>query len=356
MSDIESTFFLLPDVDLRRTFVQMGVKMGLGSLIGKQFIDVLQWTEDGDDVLAWRYPVQDQEIRYGAQLTVRESQMAVFVNEGTIADRFGPGLHTLTTRTLPVLTSLRNWDKLFESPFKSDVYFFSTRLRLGRRWGTPQPVTIRDKDFGIIQVRAFGIYSYRVAQVVPFHREISGTRATFTVDDLEQQLRNLVVTAMSVAFGSSEVAFVDMAANQTILSQRIGEALAPVFAHYGVALDAFAVESVSLPAELQKALDARMSVAVTGDLTKYAQYQSAQAIPLAAQNSGGVAGIGAGLAAGAAIGQSMAQSLQGAAPAQPVQEDYTSRLRQLKSLLDEGLVTAEDYDRAKNEILAKLSR
>jgi len=163
----------------------MGVKMGLGSLIGKQFIDVLQWTEEGDDVLAWRYPIQDQEIQYGAQLTVRESQMAVFVNEGKIADRFGPGLHTLTTLTLPVLTSLRNWDKLFESPFKSDVYFFSTRLRLGRRWGTPQPVTIRDKDFGIIQVRAFGIYSYRIAQVVPFHREISGTRATFTVDDLE---------------------------------------------------------------------------------------------------------------------------------------------------------------------------
>jgi membrane protease subunit (stomatin/prohibitin family) len=330
--------------------------MSLGSFIGKQFIDILQWTEEGDSVLAWRYPIQDQEIQYGGQLTVRESQMAVFVNEGRIADIFGPGLYKLTTRTLPVLTDLRNWDKLFQSPFKSDVYFFSTRLRLGRRWGTPQPVTIRDKDFGIVQVRAFGIYSYRIADPGTFHREVSGTRGTYTVDDLDQQLRNLVVTAMSVAFGSAEVAFVDMAANQTLLSQRISDALAPGFARYGLALDAFAVENVSLPAELQKALDARMAMAVTGDLQRYAQYQTAQAIPLAAQNSGGMASIGAGVAAGAAIGQSMAQSLQGTGAPPPSTDDYASRLKQLKRMLDDGLLSADEYERTKAEILAKLTR
>jgi membrane protease subunit (stomatin/prohibitin family) len=332
--------------------------MSLGSFIGKQFIDVLQWTEQGDDVLAWRYPIQDQEIQYGGQLTVRESQMAVFVNEGRVADIFAPGLYTLTTRTLPVLTSLRNWDKLFQSPFKSDVYFFSTRLRLGRRWGTPQPVTIRDKEFGIVQVRAFGMYSYRISDPGTFHREISGTRASFTVDDLEQQLRNLVVTAMSVAFGTADVPFVDMAANQAVLSARISESLVPVFARYGVTLDAFAVENVSLPAELQKALDARMAMNVTGDLARYTQYQTAQAIPLAAKNGGGLAGVGANVAVGAAIGQSMAQGLQGASThsANAPAEDYASRLRQLKTMLDEGLVSTEEYERAKADILAKLTR
>lgn len=331
--------------------------MSLGSFIRKQFVDVLQWTEDHDGVLAWRYPMEDQEIQYGGQLTVRESQMALFVNEGRIADVFGPGLYTLTTRTLPVLTSLRNWDKLFQSPFKSDVYFFSSRLQLGRRWGTPQPVTIRDREFGLVQVRAFGIYSYRIVDVPVFHREISGTRGVYTVDDLEQQLRNLVVTAMSVAFGAADVPFVDMAANQEILSQQIGHALAPVFARYGVALDSFTVQSVSLPDALQKALDTRISVGVSGDLNRLAQYQTAQAIPLAAQNPGGIASVGASLAAGAAIGQTMAGAMQPPPPAAAAAStDYVERLQQLKTLLEKGLVTEDDYAKAKAEILAKLTQ
>ncbi|WP_431824658.1 SPFH domain-containing protein [Burkholderia sp. F1] len=339
--------------------------MSFGSFIRKQFIDVLQWTEDTDGVLAWRYPMQDMEIRYGGQLTVRESQVAVFVNEGKVADVFQPGLHTLTTQTLPVLTYLQNWDKLFQSPFKSDVYFFSTRLQLGRRWGTAQPVTIRDREFGIVQLRAFGIYSYRIVDPLAFHREISGTRAQFTVDDLEQQLRNLVVTAMSTAFGSADVAFVDMAANQMQLSHRVAEALVLAFTRYGLALDAFVVESVSLPAELQKALDLRIGASVAGDLGRATQYQTAQAIPLAAQNPGGIAGVGAGLAAGAAIGQAMAGQIAGsaqpAAAAQPpagvaAGVDYVQRLEQLKALHDKGLVTDDEYARAKAEILAKLTQ
>ncbi|PHP87581.1 hypothetical protein CFB52_024550 [Burkholderia sp. AU18528] len=346
--------------------------MSLGSFIRKQFIDVLQWTEDTDGVLAWRYPMEDQEIQYGGKLTVRETQVAIFVNEGKVADVFHPGLYTLETRTLPVLTNLKNWDKFFQSPFKSDVYFFSTRLQLGRRWGTAQPVTIRDREFGFVQLRAFGIYSYRIVDAAAFHREVSGTRAAYTVDDLEQQLRNLVVTAMSTTFGSADVPFVDMAANQSLLSQRVADALVPVFTRYGLALDAFAVESVSLPAELQKALDLRIGAGMAGDLARATQYQTAQAIPLAAQNPGGIAGVGAGLAAGAAIGQAMAGQIAGAAqPAQaappaPVAApiaaaaadgtDYVQRLEQLKALLDKGLVTEDEYSRAKAEILAKLTR
>ena len=150
--------------------------MSLGSFIRKQFIDILQWNEDRDGVLAWRHPMQDFEIQYGASLTVRESQMAVFVNEGKVADVFGPGMYKLTTQTLPILTYLKNWDKLFESPFKSDVIFFSTRLQLGRRWGTAQPVTLRDSEFGMVRLRAFGVYSYQIADPGTFYREVSGTR------------------------------------------------------------------------------------------------------------------------------------------------------------------------------------
>ena len=337
--------------------------MSLGAFIKKQFIDVLQWNEDSDGTLAWRYPMEDFEIQYGASLTVRDSQMAVFVNEGKVADVFGPGLYTLTTRTIPVLTNLKNWDKLFESPFKSDVYFFSTRLQLGRKWGTPQPVTIRDKDFGMVRLRAFGMYSYKLADPRSFFTEISGTRASYTVDELEQQLRNLVVATMSATLGGADVPFVDMAANQLLLSDKMRAAMAPTFERYGLALDNFAVENISLPDELQKAIDARISMGMVGDLGKYTQFQVAQAVPLAAQNEGGLAGVGAGLAAGVGMGQVMMDALRGSQPPAPAAaptpvaaaaDDPEARLAKLKALLDKGLVTQADYDSAKAEILKKL--
>jgi membrane protease subunit (stomatin/prohibitin family) len=343
--------------------------MSLGSFIRKQFIDILQWNEDGDGVLAWRHPMQDFEIQYGASLTVRESQMAVFVNEGKVADVFGPGMYKLTTQTLPVLTYLKNWDKLFESPFKSDVIFFSTRLQLGRRWGTAQPVTIRDAEFGMVRVRAFGIYSYQIADPGKFYREISGTRDVYTVDDLEAQLRNMVVAAMSSTLGSANVAFIDMAANQALMAESIAKALEPVFDRYGVRLDNFTVENLSLPEELQKALDTRISMGMAGDLGKFTQYQTATSIPLAAQNEGGIAGIGAGLAAGAALGQTMAAGMAvgalpgtaaaavppAAATTAAAAPDAQQRLQQLKQLLDQELITQQDYDSAKTEILKKLT-
>ncbi|NSL56041.1 SPFH domain-containing protein [Uliginosibacterium aquaticum] len=335
--------------------------MGLTDFIKKQFIDVLQWNEDGDGVLAWRYPMQDFEIQYGAALTVRESQMAVFVNEGKVADVFGPGLYKLTTQTLPVLTYLQNWDKLFESPFKSDVYFFSTRLQIGRKWGTQQPVTIRDKDFGMVRLRAFGIYSYKLADPKKFFTELSGTRDTYTVEDIEQQLRNLVVANMTGLFGSSELPFLDMAANQMLLSEKLKESMTPVFEQYGLALDNFAVENVSLPEELQKAIDTRISMGMMGDMSKFTQYQMASAIPLAAQNEGGLAGMGAGVGVGLGMGQmmagTMAQTMAGVAQpaaAAPAAEDPTAKLAKLKALLDQNLITQADYDTAKAEVLKKM--
>ena len=337
--------------------------MGIGDFIKKQFIDVLQWNEDSDGVLAWRHPMQDFEIQYGARLTVRESQMAVFVNEGKVADVFGPGLHTLTTSTLPILTNLQHWDKLFESPFKSDVYFFSTRLQLGRKWGTPQPVTLRDKDFGMVRIRAFGMYSYKLADPRKFFAEISGTRDIYTVDDLEMQLRNLVVSTMSSTLGGSEVPFLDMAANLGVMSDTMKAAMGPVFERYGVAMDNFAVESISLPEELQKALDTRISMGMVGNMATYTQYQTATSIPLAAQNEGGLAGVGASLGAGLTMGQVMADAMRQAstAPAAavpaaaPAVDAPEVRLAKLKLLLDGGLITPADYDAAKAEVIRQIT-
>ena len=344
--------------------------MSLGSFIKKQFIDVLQWNEESEGVLAWRFPMQDFEIQNGAILNVRESQVAVFVNEGTIADVFGPGTHKLTTQTLPVLTNLRNWDKFFDSPFKSDVYFFSTRVQTGRKWGTPQPITIRDKDFDMIRVRAFGMFSYRVADARKFFTEISGTREVYTRDEVEEQLRGLLMATMASSLGGANVAFLDMAANQALMAQQVKGDLATAFARYGIGLDEFNVASVSLPEELQAALDERISAGMKGGLSAdkmggFTKFQVASSIPLAAQNEGGLAGLGAGMGAGAMLGQAMAQGMSGAvqqpaapaapaAPSAPAEVSIEDRLGKLKSMLDKGLISAADYDSTKAELLKKL--
>src|SRR5947208_1147909 len=220
--------------------------MSLRDFISKQFIDVIHWTEPEDGILAYRYPMQDMEIQNGGKLTVRESQMAAFVNEGRVADIFGPGLYTLNTQTLPILTYLMNWDKAFKSPFKSDVYFFSSRLQTDQRWGTATPITIRDKEFGAIRMRGYGIYAYRVSDPRLFYTKISGTRDIYRVGDLEGQLRNTIVARMTDAFAQSSVPFLDMAANQAALGEKIAETLKPSFADLGLGLDTFIVENLPL--------------------------------------------------------------------------------------------------------------
>src|SRR5437660_8368035 len=221
--------------------------MSIRDFLKKQWIDVIQWTEPGDGILAYRYPMQDMEIQNGGKLTVRESQMALFVNEGRIGDVFGPGLYTLNTQTLPILTYLMNWDKAFKSPFKSDVYYFSTRLQTDQRWGTATPITIRDKEFGAIRMRGYGIYAYRISDPKLFYTKISGTRDIYRVGDLEGQLRNTIVARMTDAFAQSTVPFLDMAANQELLGQKIAENLKPAYADFGLSLESFVVENISLP-------------------------------------------------------------------------------------------------------------
>jgi membrane protease subunit (stomatin/prohibitin family) len=260
--------------------------MGLKEFIKKQFIDVIQWTEPEEGILAWRFPMRDMEIQNGGQLTVRESQMAAFVNEGRMADVYAPGLHRLTTQNMPLLTNLMNWDKLFESPFKSDVYFFSTRLQVNQRWGTANPVTIRDKEFGAVRLRGYGIYSYRISDPRAFHTKVSGTREIYRVADLEGQLRNTIVGRMADTFGESNIPFLDMAANQVELGQKIAEQVRPMFTELGLQLDSFVVENLSLPDELQKRLDERVGMQMVGDMGRYTQFQVAQSVPIAAGNEG----------------------------------------------------------------------
>ena len=285
--------------------------MGVLDFINKQFIDVIQWTEPEDDILAFRYPMEDMEIQNGASLTVRESQLAALVNEGRMADVLGPGTHTLSTRNLPLLTDLMNWDKLFESPFKSDVYFFSTRVKVGQRWGTATPITIRDKEFGAVRVRAYGVYSYRIRDAHVFHTKISGTRDIYRVGDLEDQLRKTIVGRMTDTFGQSGVPFLDMAANQVELAGAVAKHLSLSFAELGLALDSFVVENLSLPEELEKVLDAKVGVNIAGDLGRFTQFQAANSLPVAAANEGGgAAGAGVGLGAGLLMAQQMMGALK----------------------------------------------
>ena len=347
--------------------------MGLMDFIKKQFIDILQWTEDDETTLAWRFPMSEMEIQYGASLTVRESQMAVFVNEGKVADVFGPGMYKLSTQTLPVLTYLKNWDKLFESPFKSDVYFFSTRQRIDRRWGTTQPVTIRDKDFGAVRLRAFGNYAYRIADPKLFHTEISGTRERYTVEDLDGQLRGLMLQHISDAVAQSGIPFLDLAANQIEFAKALMAATAPSFTALGLKLESVTLQNVSLPEELQKILDQKIGMGMIGqNMGQFMQYQAAQSLPKMAEGAasgggGGVAGDAMGLGAGLAMGQVLAQQLsQGlagagasapaAAASAPVQsaDEIMALLEKLGDLKAKGILTDEEFAAKKAELLKKL--
>ncbi len=351
--------------------------MSLMDFITKQFIDVIEHTESNDGTLAYRFPMADNEIQYGASLTVRASQMAVFVKQGKVADVFGPGRHTLSTATLPVLTYLRHWDKLFQSPFKSDVYFFSTRLQIDQRWGTSQPISIRDADFGAVRLRAFGNYAYRIGDPAKFHTEISGTREAYTTAELDGQLRAHLLQHIADAVASSGLAFLDLAANQVEFANAMQAATAPSFAALGLKLESVTVQSVSLPEELQKILDQKISMGmVGGDIGKFMQYQTAQAIPKFAEGEAtgggggggggggsGIAGDAIGLGAGVALGQVMAHNLQQglrgqvsntAEHASIASDQLMATLEKLADLKAKGILTDDEFAAKKAELLNKL--
>ena len=291
--------------------------MALMDFIKKQFIDIIQWTETGDGTLAWRFPMQDMEIQNGASLTVRESQVALFVNEGQVADVFGPGMYKLTTQTLPVLTYLKNWDKLFQSPFKSDVYFFSTRQQIDQRWGTTQPVTIRDKDFGVVRLRANGKFAFRVKDSVKLLDELVGTQGKYTTDDVTSYLKDLIVSRLTDLLASQQTSLLDLPSQFDELSSGATSKIGQEFGKYGLELVEFFINAISPPEEVQKAIDARSSMGAIGDMQAYTVYQAANSMRTMAEQggAGGTAAAPMGMGMGAGFGMMRLPTIQRAVEA-----------------------------------------
>ena len=289
--------------------------MGIFDKIKGQLIDVIEWTDNSGKTMVHKYDMNGKEIMMGAQLTVRESQVAVFVNEGEIADVFEPGRYELQTSNMPILTALKSWKYGFNSPFKSDVYFVNTKQFLDMKWGTSNPVMMRDAEFGMIRLRAFGIYSFKVADAVTFLKEVFGTSELFTVDGVEGQIKRTLVSGLSDAIAESKIPALDLAANYDELSSYALKAINPKLAALGLKLCSFVIENISLPEEVEKSMDKRTSMGVLGNLDQYAKYQAAEAMRDAAQNGNGMAGMGVGMGAGAAMGQMFAQSMNPAVPA-----------------------------------------
>ena len=282
----------------------------IGNFIKSEFINIIEWTDDSQDTMVYQFPVDDNEIKNKAQLTVRPSQAAVFVSEGQIADVFGPGRYELETKNLPILATLKGWKYGFDSPFKAEVYFVNTKQFLDQKWGTKNPIMMRDAEFGMLRLRAFGIYSFSVEDPAKFMKEVFGTNSLYTVDEVSGQLKRAIVSGISDMLGESPIPAMDLAANYDELSEGAKVKLQDRFNPLGLKIMQFYIENISLPEEVEKMLDQRTSMGVIGDMGKYTQFQAAQAIRDAAQNEGGgLAGAGVGLGAGSVLGQAMAQSM-----------------------------------------------
>jgi membrane protease subunit (stomatin/prohibitin family) len=277
-----------------------------------QFIEVIEWLDDSSNTLLYRFPVKDQEIKNGAQLIVRESQAAVFVHEGQIADQFPPGRYTIDGGNTPILSKLGAWKYGFNSPFKAEVYFVNTKQFTDLKWGTPNPIMMRDSDFGMVRLRAFGIYSMRVSDPQAFIKEVAGTSGHFITEDVEGQLKRTLVGGFSDALGESKIAALDLASNYDELAKFTRGKLNEEFKTFGLELTKFVIENISLPPEVEAAMDRRTSMGVIGDVGRYAQFQAADAMRDAAQNPGGGAGTGVGLGAGFALGNAMAGAMSNA--------------------------------------------
>ncbi|MEM9247815.1 MAG: SPFH domain-containing protein [Pseudomonadota bacterium] len=301
--------------------------MGIFDFLSGQFIDVIHWTDDTRDTIVWRFERHGYEIKYGAKLTVREGQSAVFVHEGQLADVFTPGLYMLETNNMPIMTTLQHWDHGFKSPFKSEIYFVNTNRFTDLKWGTKNPVMLRDPEFGPTRIRAFGTYTIKVTDPALFLREIVGTDGEFTTSEITFQIRNIIVQESSRVMAGSGIPVLDMAANTGDMGKLIATEVSKVLAEYGLVMTEFYIENISLPPAVEAALDKRTSMGLAGDLGKFTQYSAAEAMTAAAQNTGGAgAGLGAGLGMGMGMAMAgmqpgpwgpMAGAAQSARPGQP---------------------------------------
>ena len=349
--------------------------MGLFEWAKNQFIEIIEWVDESRNTLVYRFPVYRKEIKQGAQLTVREGQAAVFVNEGQIADVFGPGMHKLSTRNLPILATLKGWKYGFESPFKAEIYFVNTRLFTNLKWGTANPIMMRDKDFGVLRLRGFGTYAMRVVDAGNFLKEHVASSGHLDADAITGHLRNLVVSRFADSLGELEIPALDLAAKYDEIAFDLQQKLNTEFQAQGLALENMAIENISLPPEVESALDKRSQMAVIGDMGRFTQFQTANAIPTAAANDGiGGAGMAMGMGFGMGnmmthqMGQAMyqggtpqADAFSGqmgapAATAAPVAQQASpqERLQKIATLLEQGLISAEEAQGLRAKVLESL--
>jgi membrane protease subunit (stomatin/prohibitin family) len=289
--------------------------VGLMDKIRGEFIDIVEWLDSSRDTIVWRFPRYDNEIKMGAKLVVRESQVAVFVNEGTIADAFPPGTYSLETQNMPILSTLKGWKYGFHSPFKAEVYFVNTRQFTDMKWGTQNPVIVRDPEFGMVRLRAFGAFAARVVDPPKLLKELVGTDPQFRTEEVQEYLRQMIVGRLGSALATAGVPMLDLAAHQAAIGTKLAGVLTEDLADVGIAIPKFIIENISLPPEVEAALDKRTQIGIVGNLNQYTQFQAANALQDAARNPGGGAGEGIGLGMGLAVGQQMAASLGQPAPA-----------------------------------------
>lgn len=338
--------------------------MGLFDFIKGQFIDVIEWVDYHRDVLMWKFPDQDKEVKMGAQLTVRESQSAILINEGKMADVFEPGRHELTTRNMPILTTIKSWKYGFESPFKVDVYFFNTRQFVDNKWGTPTPVTIPDSKFGQVEFRAFGSYNFRVNDFETFFKEIGGTNPIITLEDVHGMLRGKLVdrfTEIVAEMAENNFSFVQMQANKSEFVQALIPRISEYFASFGMELTDFSIQSITLPDELTEYLRKNTQMNMVGDMQRFMQFQAANAMQKSAENPNGGGG-GMEMGAGLAMGQMMMnqmnqmnqQNNQQGGNKEMSKDDIMKLLKDLGELKASGILTEDEFNAKKTELLAKL--
>jgi membrane protease subunit (stomatin/prohibitin family) len=355
--------------------------MALWDRITSQFIEIIEWLDDDHQTLVWRFPVRGQEIKNGAKLIVREGQNACFINEGKLADVFGPGTYSLTTQNLPILATLKGWKYGFNSPFKAEVYFVSATEIPDLKWGTKNPIMLRDPEFGPIRIRAFGSFTIRVSDPSKFLRTMSGADARFEVDELLGQLKSTLLSRFTEALGVAKIAALDMAGNYGEIAKKVKPTIAADFEEMGLTIPKFIIENISLPENVEKVLDTRSEMAIIGNMQNYAAYQMASSIPAAARTPNSMAGAGMGLVAGMNMANQFANMGQPQGYQQPHQQpnvgmgmpvpgggvavvatqpgapgagDMVERLKKLEALKAAGVLTDDEYQKKRAEILSSI--
>lgn len=316
------------------------------------FLEIIEWVEHNPNLLMWKIHDQDKEIKNGAKLIVRESQTVLFLNEGVAADVFTAGTHTLSTQNIPILSKLKGWKYGFESPFKADVYYFSTKQFVNLKWGTPAPVLMRDPQFGQVRVRAFGSYNVRITDVTKFFKEYAGTYPQLTIFELEAQLRDFIAPKFGEVLANANISVLDIAGNMTDLSQKIRPLIEPYFADLGIEVTQFAVSSATLPEEVTEFYDKVTNMNMIGDMERFQKFNTA--IAIGNDRSTASSGIQDGVAMGMMMGamqQQMKENQATTPPAQPAADDVTTKLQKLKTLFDNGLIDEAEYKTKKAQIL-----